>query len=540
LNLRTLNFCLAIAVLGVWFVFLRPAFLGGPVDYVIVSGQSMEPKYQDGDFVVTRRGEYQPGDVIAFHPDGMAGSVIHRIVGGNAQDGFVTRGDNRDTVDEWRPRGSQISGEAWVHIPAAGKWLGRVREPAIFAALIGLIGFFVVVTRRTRKRTHKEGMVMNPKQPAAAQFSLSPLWVVAGFTVVLTAVSALLAVYAFTRPTSETVRVGRPRYTQTTAFDYTILTDPSILYPEGRVGPVGGDGGMKPEELPPIYTKPVNALDVGFNYQLDSAPAAEVSGTYSASVVVSAADDGWSRPQPLIPQTPFQGPAFGGRARIDLAPIQAMVDAVEKETGVSSNYYLVTLLLDITAKTTLDTEPASVTQAPALAFRVSRSRLTPPAALSVKDEENRSQTVTTKAEIGAAGLSLPVTRARGVALAGAAAGLVLSGGLAVAIQTGFGQGEASRVSMRYGALVVPVTQVEDRNGRRVQVATLSDLGRLAQRNSGVIFAQGKPGQTRYFITDGATTYEYSSGPAPRRVRVAVEAERTALPREVSDRRAVGG
>jgi hypothetical protein len=67
----------------------------------------MEPTLRDGDLVVVReRGSYATDDVIAFRlPAGTAGpegAVIHRIVGGSAAEGFVTRGDNRDADDSWR------------------------------------------------------------------------------------------------------------------------------------------------------------------------------------------------------------------------------------------------------------------------------------------------------------------------------------------------------------------------------------------------------------------------------------------------------
>src|SRR5439155_25953216 len=83
-----------------WAQFLRPQSLGGRTGYVLVSGQSMEPRFHTGDMVmVLRRSSYHAGDVIAYRVpkgDAMAGrQVIHRIIGGDAKKGFVVRGDNR-------------------------------------------------------------------------------------------------------------------------------------------------------------------------------------------------------------------------------------------------------------------------------------------------------------------------------------------------------------------------------------------------------------------------------------------------------------
>src|SRR5438034_11407927 len=87
-----------------WAQFLRPQALGGNAGYVLVSGQSMEPRYHTGDMVlVERHSSYRVGEVIAYRVpkgDPMAGSqVIHRIIGGDGVHGFGRQGDNRTGAD---------------------------------------------------------------------------------------------------------------------------------------------------------------------------------------------------------------------------------------------------------------------------------------------------------------------------------------------------------------------------------------------------------------------------------------------------------
>ncbi len=54
----------------------------------------MEPTFVTGDFVIARSAsEYRVGDIVVFQTE--SADVIHRIVGGNAEDGFATRGDNK-------------------------------------------------------------------------------------------------------------------------------------------------------------------------------------------------------------------------------------------------------------------------------------------------------------------------------------------------------------------------------------------------------------------------------------------------------------
>ena len=136
---------LTIALLVAWFLFLRPVTLGGPAGYVIVAGVSMEPTFHTGDLAITqRRAEYRVGDVVAFSTEG--GVVIHRIVGGDADQGFTMQGDNREQPDLWRPRPDEIVGAAWILIPGAGNALALVRQPPILAGLAAAVAFFLAFT----------------------------------------------------------------------------------------------------------------------------------------------------------------------------------------------------------------------------------------------------------------------------------------------------------------------------------------------------------------------------------------------------------
>lgn len=130
-----------------WAIFLRPTFLGGPATYVIVAGQSMEPTLHTGDLVLARRQRtYRSGDVIAYrimkNQAGAGTLVMHRIVGGSSQDGYVTRGDNRSYRDPWRPKQADIVGKMSVHMPSLGLlsvFSHTVAGMAVIAALAGLL-----------------------------------------------------------------------------------------------------------------------------------------------------------------------------------------------------------------------------------------------------------------------------------------------------------------------------------------------------------------------------------------------------------------
>lgn len=144
-----------------------PQWLGGPTAAVIVVGESMEPALHAGDLVIVRRSSsYQAGDVIAYRVpidgDGRQANVIHRVTGGDGEAGYVTRGDNRDTVDAWRPTPAEVIGERWFHVPWAGTAVYAMRSALGLAAVMALATFATVVGWQPRRR---RGSIRLPGRP---------------------------------------------------------------------------------------------------------------------------------------------------------------------------------------------------------------------------------------------------------------------------------------------------------------------------------------------------------------------------------------
>ena len=178
------------AVLG-WIFFLRPQNLGGPAAYVMVSGESMEPTYETGDFVVARLlDSYDVGDVMVYRvPEGNAGAgrlIIHRVIGGNMEDGFITQGDNRETPDQWRPKEEDVVGKLWFHVPNAASAFPYLRSPIVLAGFFGGLTFLYVVfgkgdedEKKAETSTHKDVSAPPPPPPvlreSAVEESLHPV-----------------------------------------------------------------------------------------------------------------------------------------------------------------------------------------------------------------------------------------------------------------------------------------------------------------------------------------------------------------------------
>lgn len=150
---RAVAWTVVVALVAGWWMFLRPASLGGPVTFITVAGVSMEPGMHTDDVAVMyERDSYSHGDIVAFRAsatpgqDGQGAYVIHRIVGGNADDGFVMRGDNNDWDDPWTPTGDEITGKKLLLVPGLGTVTRWLAQPVNLAALVSAMMVALVIT----------------------------------------------------------------------------------------------------------------------------------------------------------------------------------------------------------------------------------------------------------------------------------------------------------------------------------------------------------------------------------------------------------
>lgn len=158
LRYAPLALCIVLAV-G-WFLFLRPTQLGGTMTYTIVSGHSMDPTLASNDLLALRaQDRYEVGDVVTYRvPVGDPGAghvIVHRIIGGNATDGFITQGDNNPRPDLWRPKQGDVLGKLSVQVPHAGDVLMLLRSPLVVAMVGAFFGAFMVLGRPRRERPAK-------------------------------------------------------------------------------------------------------------------------------------------------------------------------------------------------------------------------------------------------------------------------------------------------------------------------------------------------------------------------------------------------
>ena len=151
---RLLKVAATAAVAVIAWMFLWPLGLGGNASYVVVSGPSMEPAYHTGDLVIARKKPaYEVGDIVVYRTE--YGDVIHRIIDGDGEDGYVLQGDNNDTIDQWKPTDADVLGGAWLHAPAVGKHVliakAVILTPPMPYLLAGFV-FLVIVLGDDKKR----------------------------------------------------------------------------------------------------------------------------------------------------------------------------------------------------------------------------------------------------------------------------------------------------------------------------------------------------------------------------------------------------
>ena len=119
-------------------VAVWPQQYGGVTTVTVVSGQSMEPIYHSGDLLLTRRGDYQPGDVVVYEvprdQPGAGHRVVHRLISGDGDTGWRTQGDNNAATDVWTPRDADIVGGVVLHVPRLGYLTMQLRNPLTWAA----------------------------------------------------------------------------------------------------------------------------------------------------------------------------------------------------------------------------------------------------------------------------------------------------------------------------------------------------------------------------------------------------------------------
>jgi hypothetical protein len=133
---------------AVLMTFSVLSFSGVMKARIVLTG-SMEPAISVGDIILTTptsRLTPKQGDVVAYTAKRFDGSPVgvfsHRIIGGDAQTGFIVQGDANPNPDVQRPLIPDIEGTVVFVIPL----LGKILAPRTLFILVPLIfGFWLIM-----------------------------------------------------------------------------------------------------------------------------------------------------------------------------------------------------------------------------------------------------------------------------------------------------------------------------------------------------------------------------------------------------------
>lgn len=135
---------------------LLGGLLGRPVLMAAVPTTSMLPALRPGDLIPVLPGwgiEPEIGQIIVFKTDRDSSWIVHRIIAGDSESGYVTKGDNNPVPDLHRVFIKDIAGfvptigNSALHVPGLGS-LSLGRTPLghpIFAGIALVVGVYLLV-----------------------------------------------------------------------------------------------------------------------------------------------------------------------------------------------------------------------------------------------------------------------------------------------------------------------------------------------------------------------------------------------------------
>ena len=490
---------LLVLTVGIWVLF-APIQFGGDVAYVILSGNSMSPKYVLGDLVVVRRqADYKIGEIVTYqHPD--IGYVFHRIVAIDASGHFVLQGDHNTWRDSYHPSRDEIVGKFWFYTPKAGKTLEDLRSPWGFAilTLVFVLLFFIIIFPSAKKRIHRDedgrGYFMSDSYKRHGE----NLFILA----VLAFGALALGVASFRQPLFNEITTPL-KYEQKATFHYTANV-PSEIYDSEQI-----------QSGEPIFRRLNTSFSVGLNYALLSEEPADISGTYTLNALVSDGS-GWKRTLVLVPQTPFEGNTFTVSEKLILSKIQSFIDTLEKETGIERGRYTLTILSEIEIEGTLHGLALKDSFSPAIRFDMTNLEVV----LQNSGEEGKSVLTPSqenalmlstyeKNTLNLLGIKLPVLVARWISLAIGIPSFVFLFLLLFRLYTAAQNSEVERARVWYGSMLVETRDFPHFEGsRQVEIASLDDLAHFAEQEQRPILHLSDDDWHHFFVQTPMRLYHY--------------------------------
>jgi len=509
-------------------LWLLPVNLGGTASFIIVTGTSMEPTLISGDLAFLKKQDsYQNGDIVAFYVN--EGIVIHRIIGGSSEEGFLMQGDNKNSTDPWEPTQNEILGRMVFHIPGGGGFLQILRQKQILVALGGLAVLLVMdepAKKKIYQRRRHPGVALNygSSRNLSENFGIPEDWemnymnekhgniiwfeLMFGITSILAIFFFAIAFLGFRSTVDKYENITLLEYQHKGDFVYTINTLASTLYPNGKLGPIDAIALSK-GTLQSVSTKLANSLELSFTYRLDSNVPTEVKGILTPSAEISSGL-GWTKTLSLGEPIQFSGPEVSAKFIVNFAEISSLIEIIQQETGNNLSGYTLKVKPIIEINGIIGSQFVEDTYIPQFTVTNSYLQLVLDSELSKVEQKTVQKEVLTPQEIDFLGLSIPVTTARRVGGLSSIFFLLVAAITGAVLFVGFGLKEAGKIQARYGSMIVSVTWVDLLNVKKAEVATIKDLVRIAQKeNRAILHKEREDGSHLFFVTDGFLVYTYT-------------------------------
>ena len=542
-----------LVIVALAWIFFAPHPLGGQASYVMITGNSMEPVYHTGDLVIVRNADlYSVGDIVTYWDPLLGRYVIHRIIS-QTLDRFILKGDHNTWFDSYQPTTQEIIGKAWLYLPSVGKFVVWIRNPWIITLVIGstvAIVMAVLLTRskNKKKRKHnslsngftpvkqwlfghlqpKEGkQVKSEKNMARPSYSIVlPPPVPSGgnqplerkskkisgtiealfFTLGLLALASLvLGIFSFANPVFRNAP-DDIQYQQTGLFTYTGVA-PDGVYDSGQIN--SGE---------PFFPKLTCGMVLMFDYQVTAPLLQDITGTHQLTALIIENQSKWQRAIPLESKVPFTGNSFSSTVNINLCDIESLAAAFETQTDLHPSFYSLQINPTVEVGGKVSNLPLADTFQKSLTFQFDKVQfflVTPdPQSDPLKPVQIGliKNILVEPNTLNILGLQLPVLTGRLVSLLGliiSIAGIIL---LLSYISKAIEHDEEALVRIKYGSMLVDVQEHSLASSNpAVDVLSMDDLVKMAEKNNSVILHESQGTIHNYFLQDNQITYRFSIG-----------------------------
>lgn len=310
---------------------------------------------------------------------------------------------------------------------------------------------------------------------------------------VVGALSIGIGVVAFSQPTTHTADTELS-YEHRGTFAYT-ADDPQGIFDNGRV-----------ETGQPIFREFTHAITTTFSYSFMSPRIRESGGIYRLVAEISD-DTGWKRTLELRPSTPFTSTGFKSANVVNLDRLQQLISHMQDSTKTKRPNYHVALEAQVFAVGTSGKNGWQDRFTPRLEFILDETelRMMNPDQINQTKKDALVEPELQPNQINLLLFKLDVMLARFGVMVGA---VVVVLGLALVLYMRSRTQPDLNIQNRYGSLLVTASHIEHLPGIMVEVASIDDLMKLAERENGIVLHSTDAIGHHYFLQAGETLFHY--------------------------------